>query len=335
MKLKWKALLMAVVMVFALFAFSGCKPERSDEGEVPPTEEDQPTDDDGYTEKGNTVEISTAEGLRLWADKVGWVDDFAGITVKLTADVDLSDEEWTPVDSKYKNLNGFVFDGQGHTIYGLTSAKAASSASGAEKNDPEADDVGFFGWVTGCTMTVKNVTFSGVDVKGRFSVGTLIGCLTNGELTIENVSVENSTVTGKKWFGGILGCVEGSNGTVSMKNVCLKDSVVTEYSASDLAIRVGGFVGFTANMAYDIQGGTISGNMLTAYHSVACVFGTVEVGSINLVSVTGMTITDNKVQGHASLSYLHEVLNSNDWSYTGRDSFKEGNTISGNVVELI
>ena len=133
----------------------------------------------------------------------------------------------------------------------------------------------------------------------------------------------------------MIGCVEGSGGTITAKNVSVKDSAVTEYAASDLAIRVGGLVGYTSNIAYDIQGGTVSGNTFTAYHSVACVLGSVQASSISSVSVTGMTISGNKVQGHASLNYLHEVLNTDDWNYTERDAFKEGNTLSGNVVELI
>ena len=73
----------------------------------------QTEEESGYKVVGDTVEIGTADGLRLWADKVGWIDDFSGITLKLTADIDLSGEAWTPVDSEYRNLDGFVLTGRG------------------------------------------------------------------------------------------------------------------------------------------------------------------------------------------------------------------------------
>lgn len=332
---KYGFFILAGLLALSLGIMAACRGEEKQESEDG-TDGGQTTEEEnGDKIVGDTVEIGTAEGLRLWADKVGWVDDFSGITLKLTADIDLSGETWTPVDSEYRNLDGFVFDGQGHTISGLRAEKASSSSTNAEKNDPAADDAGFFGWVTGCSMEIRNVTFSGADVKGRFSVGTVIGCFANGSLTLENVTVQGSTVTGKKWFGGVLGCVEGSGGTITAKNVSVRDSAVTEYAASDLAIRVGGLVGYTSNIAYDIQGGAVSGNTFTAYHSVACVLGSVQVSSVSSVSVTGMTISGNKVQGHASLNYLHEVLNTDDWNYAERDAFKEGNTLSDNIVELI
>ena len=36
-------------------------------------------EESGYKIVGDTVEIGTAEGLRLWADKVGCADYFSGI----------------------------------------------------------------------------------------------------------------------------------------------------------------------------------------------------------------------------------------------------------------
>ena len=46
--------------------------------------------------------------------------DFSGKTVKLTDDIDLGSQEWTPIgDDGYNNLFSGTFDGNGKTISGL------------------------------------------------------------------------------------------------------------------------------------------------------------------------------------------------------------------------
>ena len=341
MKKRWFALFAAMLMGLSLIGFAACTQEPASGEDSDPTTQ-LPNRGDGAQEEGGEgetqqpaadIEIGTAQELIDWAARVNAGEDFSGQLLRLTADIDLSAQAWTPVDSVSSNLSGFTFDGGGYTIENMTVVKAASSSSGLAQNDPDADDAGFFGQIIGCSMEVRDVTFSNASVSGRYAVGVLIGWLQNSGMTLERVSIENSTVTAKKWFGGFFGCVEGSGKTIRATNISLLNSTVSEYDASDTAIRCGGVAGYSRYIGYDIQGGTISGNTLRAYHSVASVLGTITIADVESVTISGMTITDNAIYGHSRANYLHAVLNTDDWSYTGRDNFLRGNTVSGNTLQ--
>ena len=64
--------------------------------------------------------IADAGDLAQFAARVNGGKDFSGKTVKLTADIDLENQEWTPIgDDGYNNLFSGTFDGNGKTISGL------------------------------------------------------------------------------------------------------------------------------------------------------------------------------------------------------------------------
>ncbi|MBR5003097.1 MAG: hypothetical protein IKY13_06265, partial [Bacteroidaceae bacterium] len=82
-----------------------------------------------YYVDGNLT-LSTAAALRTFAQKVNTgADYFEGKTIKLGADIDLNNEEWTPIGSAYKD-HGFMgnFDGNGYTIKNLKIAEIALDA---------------------------------------------------------------------------------------------------------------------------------------------------------------------------------------------------------------
>ena len=65
-------------------------------------------------------DIADAGDLAQFAVMVNDSKDFQGKTVKLTADIDLENQEWTPIgDDGYNNLFSGTFDGHGKTISGL------------------------------------------------------------------------------------------------------------------------------------------------------------------------------------------------------------------------
>lgn len=149
-----------------------------------------------------------------------------GGSYTLANDIDLSGyEKWTPIGSNSDPFTG-TFDGQGFTITGLT---IDSSQSG----------VGFFGRVSGAT--IRNVRLQDVSVRGRGSVGALIGNASifpkNADITVENchvtgsVSGNSSTHTG---VGGLIGTATDSSSdrkdaTVSILNSSSDCSVVNEH----------------------------------------------------------------------------------------------------------
>lgn len=132
------------------------------------------------------LEISDAAGLAAFRDSVNAGMTYEGLTVKLTADIDLNGycngtRGWTPI-GVYKNeaygmgaktsFNG-IFDGNGKTISNLLIYSA----------DEQQMYGALFGNVTGATLenfTVKGLV-SGSDVAG------VVGALNEG-CTVENVT---------------------------------------------------------------------------------------------------------------------------------------------------
>ncbi|MBR5429220.1 MAG: hypothetical protein IK116_01700, partial [Firmicutes bacterium] len=61
--------------------------------------------------------VSTAEGLEAIAEAVNGGETYEGQTITLEADIDLQNEEWTPIGDASNAFEG-TFDGQGHAITG-------------------------------------------------------------------------------------------------------------------------------------------------------------------------------------------------------------------------
>ncbi len=131
------------------------------------------------------LEISTAAELASFRDRVNVGMTYEGLTVKLTANIDLSNQgNWTPI-GLYKAVNeGEVsgrkfsgkFDGQNHEISGMSIVSSSVSSSYRA----------LFGCVNG---TVENLTVRGF-VSGADVAGVVAALYDNG--TVKNV---NSYVT--------------------------------------------------------------------------------------------------------------------------------------------
>ena len=150
--------------------------------------------------------ISSLEDLIVFQKSVNEVGNtYAGKTVKLTADINLSGVTWNPIGQTGATRFEGIFDGQGYTISNMT-----------VNNSSESENVssGFFGWIEdhGQGIKVQNVKFSNASVTGSHYVGVVAGYLYG---TINNCTVENSTVTGTNMneeangdkVGGIVGYV--------------------------------------------------------------------------------------------------------------------------------
>ena len=198
------------------------------------------------TEKGNfALEISDAAGLAAFRDSVNSGMTYAGLTVKLTADIDLStqgnwnpignryalDDNGTPVDTndtkadnkKYRKAFMGTFDGQGHTISGLfinSNAEnyKAPKAAAKDTNTDTSSYAALFGYVD--NAIVKNFTVNGTvlgtDVAGvigilgeKCTVDSIVSYVTVGGKTGEN---EEKLLRGKA--GGIINMTKGDNSTI-------------------------------------------------------------------------------------------------------------------------
>ena len=147
-------------------------------------------------------QISTADQLKLFRDIVNGTGDQAqnrGAYAVLTANIDLKNEEWTPIGiGNGTENNGATidfpysgtFDGNGHTISGL-------NVNYRNKNG------GLFCYVM--NATIKNLTVAGSVTHSSgdgVAYGGIVGCADSS--TIENCT-NRCTVTGNWYAGGIVG----------------------------------------------------------------------------------------------------------------------------------
>lgn len=143
---------------------------------------------------------------------------FTGKTIKLTENIDLLNQEWTPIGQTHDNTEFYgTFDGQNHTIKNLMI------------DDPDTTlhhATGLFGYMNG---SVINLKIDGAEIKGHHNVGTISGYQQFGEIsgcTVENVSITCSHATedacGDK-AGGIVGVL---NHLASISNSSVKDTTI-------------------------------------------------------------------------------------------------------------
>ena len=164
----------------------------------------------GYTiESNGSYTVTSADGLMNIAKLVnGGKTD---INITLTADIDLTGKNWTPIGTDYDNSYKGTFDGGGHTITGLTFTT----------NDEFA---GLFGWLNKAG-SVKNVVMEGVQITSNQIYGGSIGGVVGyGWGTIENCSVSGS-VSGTVYVGGVVGVQIGGSITGCSSSATVKGTV--------------------------------------------------------------------------------------------------------------
>lgn len=171
--------------------------------------------------QNNPFQIETAAQLAHFAKNVNAGNWYDGEYIVLKNDLDLNNQEWTPIGNARKPFKG-NFDGNNHTVTGM-------KISGA------FDCVGLFG---GCTRhnvysAIKNITVKNSDIHGEKFVGAIVGRAE--EINIENCRSIGNTINGETDVGGICGKIGGySGGKVSQ---CYNSSKVTGGG------RVGGIAG--------------------------------------------------------------------------------------------
>ena len=238
--------------------------------------------DKGYTDDGQgNYTVTSAEGLKNIAKLVNEQWNL-GINITLTADIDLSGTNWTPIGIDYNHRYAGTFDGGDHTITGLTVTGSDNYA-------------GLFGYI-GSGGKVKDVTLENVQITNDNSSGYAGGVAGDSWGTIENCSVSGSVsgttfaggVVGSQWGGSITGC----NSSATVKGVIFAGGIAGEtnsgasltgcYATDDVTVEndgtnnshAGGVVGYNG-------GGT-----LTACYATGSVTGSGS-GTIYVGGVTG------------------------------------------------
>ena len=230
MKKRVLSLLMAFVMVVSLLPAT-VRAAETETDELSVTQAAAPEAADGtLSGKGTAAEpylISNAGDLKAFRDKVNGGENPA--CAKLTADINLNGEEWTPITS----LIGYL-DGDGYTISNLT------MKGGSYTN------TGLIGELNG---SVINLNLNNVNIEGKFnsydSVGSLVGKIEEGsESKIDNCAVSGeitSTGYNATYVGGLVGYVTGAYQvyTTLTINNCVSNVTLSGGSSN----YVGGLVG--------------------------------------------------------------------------------------------
>ncbi len=253
-----------------------------------------------YDSNTKTYTVYNADGLLAWNEAA---QKDRSINCTLTADIDLTGKDWSPIGTNFYNSYTGTFDGGGHTIMGLT----------VTTNDQY---VGLFGRL-GKAGTVKNVVMDGIQITSNHSLGYaggVAGFSWGG--TIENCSVSGSVsgtvsvggVVGIQWEASITGCSSSATvkGMVQVGGVAGETNtgatMVACYATGNVTIEIdpidnilgGGLVGFNAGSS--VLACYATGNVTSTGSST----GNVHIGGFlgdNYTTVTACYWKNNHEQG--------------------------------------
>ena len=253
-----------------------------------------------YDSNTNTYTVYNADGLLAWNEAA---QKDRSINCTLTADIDLTGKDWSPIGTNFYNSYTGTFDGGGHTIMGLT----------VTTNDQY---VGLFGRL-GKAGTVKNVVMDGIQITCNHRLGYaggVAGFSWGG--TIENCSVSGS-VSGTICAGGVVGIqweasITGCSSSATVKGMVQVGGVAGEtnsgatmaacYATGNVTIEIdpinnilgGGLVGFNAGSS--VLACYATGNVTSTGSST----GNVSIGGFlggNYTTVTAGYWKNNHEQG--------------------------------------
>ena len=241
--------------------------------------------DKGYTDDGQgNYTVTSAEGLKNIAKLVNEQWNL-GINITLTADIDLSGIDWTPIGIDYNHQYKGTFNGGGHTITGLTVTTSDQYA-------------GLFGYI-GSGGTVKDVTLEGVQIATTHSVGDAGGVAGYSYGNIENCSVSGSVsgsgsssdvggVVGYQMGGSITGC--SSSATVKGTQRAGGMAGATNSGATLTACYATGDVTLVSNDIGTCYAGGVVGNNGSSSTLKACyAWGSVTGSGSGTVYTGGVT----------------------------------------------
>ena len=209
----------------------------------------------GVWYQSSIYNIENADGLFWFANQLELSSiQFKGTTLKLVADIDLADKEWTSMDF-WSPESGIpaVIDGNGKTISNMT-INGAGYLGFIGRHDAtsmlEIKDLTFYkphirnsssfvGTVVGYTygnITMNNVIVTGADIRATAAVVIRMGGVfgfyppdANKPLRLNKCKVENSTIQGYHNLAGF----GSSLGTASKYTDSQSNNNIFYYEASD------------------------------------------------------------------------------------------------------
>ncbi len=256
-----------------------------------------------------TYEISSANGLKYFAKTVNGADEenlkltaknYAKLTVKLVNNIDLNNEEWTPIGTSAHSFQG-TFDGQNKTISNLVVTKSTATNVGDGR-------YGLFGQLD-TPADVKNFTIENVNLNGQQYVGAVAGNSNRG--SISNVTVRGVIkIDGNFSVGGITGY--GCNGNGVIENCAVfgnaESYIMGTYAQPSSSLdgdKVGGIIGNTysntsSTVKEVIKNCRVFGVTVSGTRKVGGIVGYLNAG----VGVVGCAFVNGTVECNADTKYI-------------------------------
>ncbi len=260
------------------------------------------TADNNTTVKGEGTEsnpylISNLDALKQFRDSVNSGNSYQGQYIKLMNDIDLNNEEWTPIGTLANPFNG-MFDGGNHTIKNLF-------ISGEKVNAAKYNYKGLFGYMKGGAASgIKNLTIENASVTGGLYIGAILGRSYTGGI-VENCHVKgNIAIDAYSYAGGIVGRHEYSkgnalDGTTKALYNCSVDGETLARTGSYIDVEyavsyAGGIVGFMAEGDYKVDKCSVKNITISGIYGLGGISGIAHYSnSFTNSSVENVTIISN------------------------------------------
>lgn len=219
-------------------------------------------------------EIYDAEGLKWLATTVNEGKNFSGETVKLANNIDLDNQEWTPIGNSSHKFEG-IFDGDNYTISNL-------KISGYKSN------IGLFGYTD--KGEIKNFEIHNASVSGYLYVGAISGNPHTSDCT--NIDLTGLVqIDGFAYVGGMVGGQVYCD--LSSLRVAVSSDSYVNANSKNAASHVWGVIGLMG------EGSQIVSNVTS---NINVIGSTCYVGGISGVGNYNNTFEDCICTGNVTLT---------------------------------
>ncbi len=263
--------------------------------------------------------IGTADELRTFATRVNDGETFEGQTVQLTANIDLENQQWTPIGYNGKVFKG-IFDGGNFTIKNLSAVYGLANAAAN-------NGIGLFG-KTDSSAEILNLTVENATIQGSLNVGVIVGSAYTGK-QISNVHVKGDIKVDAWWYvGGIAG-----NGYMNLVENCSVEGNAGSYIKGNNGSYVGGIWGFRGEGGMKITDCTASGLIISGVDRVGGISGMVHYGNtINESKVSNLTV----IATNSGATTVGLIAGANQGGNAGQaTSFVMNNDVGENVTATV
>ena len=287
-----------------------------DSGAQIPAENIPKSDWPARLSKDGVMEISNYDELKAFASDVNSGNTgLKGILIKdIDASASASANDWTPIgnwiDVFNQNRYAGIFDGDGHTITGLTF------------NKPEQNYAGLFGLV-GSDGKVQNIGLEGGNITGQKFVGGVAGA-NNGKISncynTGSVSGVDSAVGGVAGsnYGAVTNCyntgsVSGRSNAGGVVGYIFNEGEVTNcYSSGTVSgeVYIGGVVG---NNYGTVKSCWFDSSICPGLNGLGRGTNAIAVGGLSTAWMTGTNAIDN-------MMFKYEEGETNPWLVNETDS---------------